>query len=178
MMFSPIPRQERRKRTPKLDDPPPPERRLCEDGIRAPEGSALRTLPPPPPPPPPPEDNAAAEESLLSVWGIPAQPFAIMSTGAGAGIGLLLLLVGWVLLLLFPTLASKARSDGCREMRRPSILSKKPRVRPAGMAWLLPLPLRVGTSLRVAVASKLPRLCVFGVCEERMNGWMDGWMGD
>ena len=62
--------------------------------------------------------------------------------------------------LVLPTLASEARSAGSREMRSPSILSKKPKVRPAGMAWLFPLPLLVGTSLRVAVASKLPRLCV------------------
>ena len=68
---------------PKFDDPPPPERRPGEDGMRPPEGSALRPLPPLPPFPLP--DKPAAEE-LLSVWGIPAQPLAIMSTGAGADI--------------------------------------------------------------------------------------------
>lgn len=87
---------------------------------------------------------------------------------------LLLVVLLW-LWLVFSTLASEARSAGCWEMRRPSILSKKPKVRPAGMAWMFPLPLRVGTSLRVAVASKLPRLCVLCV-------WSVGreaeWLGE
>ena len=86
---------------------------------------------------------------------------------------LVVVVVVWVAVVLLSTLASEARSAGCREMRSPSILSKKPKVRPAGIAWMFPLPLRVGTSLRVAVPSKLPRLCVWSVeC-----GGGSGWMG-